>query len=209
MSRSLSWIDQDQLAVALARAGALSAPPSRPARRPLRPRPDSSPSAAMEPRATSSDQPNSTPATAAQTTNAVDALLETVSATAPTFQPPRTFLRERLGALIDWVVDQTQAKRVFIADAEGLVLLEQESDPDLVAASSSFIDLLERVRGSLGPNDPGALTIDLGTRQVLNLCRVATDLGRFSLGVVTERPLPQENIRSYQDALSRTLEETN
>ena len=202
MSRSLSWIDQDRLTAALARAGALSSPPKP--RAPQAPQVEGEPSIGFTaPRAEVAPQ-------APQTPPSVATVIEKASEPAvESFRPPRTFLRERLGALIDWVTDQTQAERVFIADAEGLVLLEQETDPDLVAASSSFIDLLERVQGSLGPNEATALTIDLGTRQVLNLCRVATSLGRFSLGVVASTPLPQEIIRSYQDALSRTLEETN
>ncbi len=190
MSRSLSWIDPAALSAALEKAG-------------VKPGRGSAPAAA----ATKFATPR--PATPQPTMARVPPLIAPPSGGADPdddFRPPAGGLEERLEALLAWVAGATGCRSIFVLDEEGLVLIEEQSDPTLVALSSSFINYHDRVRSSLGSRSQGSITIDVEAGQILHMLQVVTGLGRYVLGFVAAEPVPRLRIRKFQTALGRALE---
>ena len=92
--------------------------------------------------------------------------------------PAGATLQNRLKALFAHILEQTGCRRVFVADAEGLVLMEKNSDPVMVALASSFVSLLDRVHSCLDSPTQGSIALDLDQGQVLQLLQADTSLGR-------------------------------
>jgi hypothetical protein len=100
-------------------------------------------------------------------------------------------LEERLQALMTWIEDCVPCRAAFVADDNGLPVVEHlGTDPGHVAAASSILLLLASVR-TLMRDSGGWLSLQLGAA-VLNVVEVATRWGRFGLGVVSDDALPRE-----------------
>ena len=101
-----------------------------------------------------------------------------------------------------WVETCTGCKGLFIVDEEGLVLMERDSDPNLVALSAYFLNLKDRIPDSLGTRSEGSIAIDLDDERVLHVVQADTRLGPHALGFTVESPLHRDLTQSFQDALS-------
>ena len=189
MSPSLSWIEPDELAAALVRAGARRAPRDQPRRQNLglwrltaeplvgAPRP----SPGIGSRARSQTAPE------------------------PPFAPTDGLLQDNLDAYVEWVAGETGSARTFVADAEALVLTSRNADEELIAVSSSVMGLLERIRSCLGTETRGVLTLDLDGEKILHVVEVLTGLGRFTLGFVALAPVGRERIERLRAGLEGLL----
>jgi hypothetical protein len=113
-------------------------------------------------------------------------------------------LEERLQALVAWIEDCVPCRAAFIADDNGLPVVEHvEAEAGHVAASSSILLMLASVR-TLMRDSGGWLSLKLGA-QVLNVVEVATRWGRFGIGVVTEDALPRDFLLALSDAVERAF----
>lgn len=184
MNRSLSWIDPHELSAALVAAGARRQPRDLP-------------------RPVNAGLLRLTPATVSPA--ATSPQHEARPRGLPAFRPPEGSLQVRLKAFLAWVIDATGCRRIFIADEEGLVLMEKGADSELIAVSSSFMSLLERIRSCLGSETRGIMAIDLDVGRMLHLILVTTDLGRFTLGLVVPDPLRRSLIDELRQALEQVL----
>ena len=206
MAQSLSWIENDDLSRALQRAGLGASRPSgltggapasvvapwaygaRPAMPvgPVAPVvPASAPASAAAPK------PRSQPPEGAK----LD------------FVPPEGRLERRLEAFMDWVIEHSESTRTFVVDNEGLVLTEMNADPDLIAISSSFMNLLQRVHQALESSTYGSISIDLESGQVLHLVQAQSILDSVVLGFVVSEPVDRSLIRAFRRGLNRTMGE--
>lgn len=122
----------------------------------------------------------------------------------PPFVAPSRQLEERLQALVAWIEACAPCRAAFIADDNGLPVVEHVgAEPGHVAAASSILLMLASVR-TLVRDSGGWLSLQLGA-QVLNVVEIATRWGRFGIGVVTEDALPREFLLALSDAVERAF----
>lgn len=113
-------------------------------------------------------------------------------------------LEERLQALVAWIEDCVPCRAAFIADDNGLPVVEHVgAEAGHIAAASSILLMLASVR-TLMRDSGGWLSLKLGA-QVLNVVEVATRWGRFGIGVVTEDALPREFLLALSAAVERAF----
>ena len=188
-NRSLSWIDRGHWEGLLARVTDEPAPtyrPTRPAARTM------SGLAPIKPAA-----PNGSPTLQ----------IAVPPVPRPAYRPfvaSSRLLEERLQALVAWIEDCVPCRAAFIADDNGLPVVEHVgAEAGHVAAASSILLMLASVR-TLMRDSGGWLSLKLGA-QVLNVVEVATRWGRFGIGVVTEDALPREFLLVLSDAVERAF----
>jgi len=193
-SRALSWIDRGRWEGLLARVTDEPAPAYRP-----RPAPRAMPTGTRPP-------------TEPAAHNGPSTLPIAVPPIPPA--PPRPAYRpfvassrqleERLQALVAWIEACVPCRAAFIADDNGLPVVEHVgAEAGQVAAASSILLMLASVR-TLMRDSGGWLSLKLGA-QVLNVVEVATRWGRFGTGVVTEDALPREFLLALSDAVERAF----
>lgn len=231
-SRSLSWIDRGRWEGLLARVTDEPAPayrPPRPAPRamptgtlpPIKPAASTGPSTiqiavppaprrarsntspiAARPRHTTGPLPDVPPPP-----TTAPAPAPATASPRPAYQPfaaPSRQLEERLQALVGWIEACVPCRAAFIADDNGLPVVEHVgAEADHVAAASSILLMLASVR-TLMRDSGGWLSLKLGP-QVLNVVEVSTRWGRFGIGVVTEDALPREFLLVLSDAVERAF----
>jgi len=113
-------------------------------------------------------------------------------------------LEDRLQALVAWIEDCVPCRAAFIADDNGLPVVEHlGTEAGHVAAASSILLMLASVR-ALVRDSGGWLSLELGA-EVLNVVEVATRWGRFGIGVVTDDALPREFLLALSDAVERAF----
>ncbi len=117
------------------------------------------------------------------------------------FEPPASRLHDRLEAFMEWVERQVHCHEMFIVDEEGLVLMERNSDPTLIAVSSYFLNFNERIRSSLGAQSEGSVSIDLKGGQTLHVVQAETRLGPHALGFTISQPLRRKVTESFRASL--------
>lgn len=188
-NRSISWIDRSRWDVLLAAAtqrapqdpaASIMAPPARRA----------APARA------------STPAPAAPPPVAVAvAAVATARPHYPPFHSDSQQLDERLQSLVSWIESCVDCRAAFIADDNGLPVVEHlGAEQSHIAAASSILLMLASVR-SLMRDSGGWLSLKMSSA-VLHVVEVETRWGRFGIGVVTDDTLPLE----FLSALSAAVE---
>lgn len=230
MSQSLSWIDPSTLEAALNRAGFSPTGPSPAGSGPwgaVAPAPQAAaPAAGPGPDTfgptrglpgitpippapgTSSSKPAQAPTRPAiEISSALGAAARpTVTALERAAPPPLRLesnrLDLRLNSYLDWVEEAADCRGLFIVDEEGLVLMERESDPNLVALSAYFLNLKDRIPDSLGTRSEGSIAIDLDDDRVLHVIQADTRLGPHALGFTVESPLHRDLTQAFQEMLS-------
>jgi hypothetical protein len=184
----------------------ISVPPAPPTpAAPRRARSNTSPIAAR-PRHTTGPLPN-VPLPPAAAPGPAAAPVPAAAPPRPAYRPfvaPSRQLEERLQALVAWIEDCVPCRAAFIADDNGLPVVEHVgAEAGHVAAASSILLMLASVR-TLMRDSGGWLSLKLGA-QVLNVVEVATRWGRFGIGVVTEDALPREFLLALSDAVERAF----
>lgn len=210
-SRSLSWIDRgrwDSLLAAATQteeAAPQRAQQARPRPRPAAPRPAASAAAAAvsapAPRRTSSVPPvPPIPAVPAPAPAAV-VPAPPLRPSYPPFECASQQLDERLQALVAWIESCVKCRAAFIADDNGLPVVEHMgAEQGHIAAASSILMMLASVR-TLMRDSGGWLSLKMSSA-VLNVVEVTTRWGRFGIGVVSDDLLPHE----FLTALSAAVE---
>jgi hypothetical protein len=125
------------------------------------------------------------------------------------FNPPPGTLQTKLKAFVMWLLDETGCRSSFVVDREGLVLIERGGDAVLIALSSAFLSLLERVNSCLDSPSRGALALELDSGESLQLMKVDTQFGTYVLGVVVPEPLRHPTTLALRQALTRAMDEVD
>lgn len=198
-NRSISWIDrkrwdsllaaatQRSSSAASAAAAAIMAPaPLRDTRPVTRAAVAAAPAVATAPAAAPAPAP---------------AVVAPAKVTYPPFHSDSSQLDERLQALVSWIESCVACRAAFIADDNGLPVVEHlGAEQGHIAAASSILLMLASVR-SLMRDSGGWLSLKMSSA-VLHVVEVATRWGRFGIGVVTDDSLPLE----FLTALSAAVE---
>jgi hypothetical protein len=223
-NQSLSWIDRGRWEGLLAKAIEAPAPaiclsPARPSVAPARPPAPAAPVAipSTAPRSAAPRLPvvPSLPATrpwpvvpARLAGSPPDAPLappaQQTSAGYPVFSSSSRSFAERLQALVAWIEDCVPCRAAFIADDNGLPVVEHlGAEPGQIAAASSILLMLASVR-SLMQDSGGWLALKIGAA-ILHVVEVATPWGRFGIGVVTDDCLSREFLAALSTAVEHAF----
>jgi hypothetical protein len=105
-----------------------------------------------------------------------------------------------LHAVVEWIEANVSCIGAFIADDNGLPVVEHSSvDQGHMAAASSVLLMLASIRGLMG-DVAGWLSLKTGAG-VLHFVEVETAWGRFGVGILTETHLPAELLPTLRDAV--------
>lgn len=102
------------------------------------------------------------------------------------FTPPDGPLRDRLEAFVRWLMRLEGSRVAFIIDRDGLPLVDEGADADLLAIASSVMQLVERMNRKLLAVLGSAVTIQLEEGQLI-LVSVTTPIGLYTVGRVAGR----------------------
>ncbi len=191
MSRSLSWLDPQALAGSLARAGvgeraqdvrrrAAAAPGAPP--RPL----TAAPATAAPPPATAAPPPAPEPPPAE-------------------FAPPAGTLGERLEAFCAWLAAGTGAQGVFLADQDGLPVVDKQVGDELVAASALITRFLDLAHSRHRALEDRGLQLQLATGELAYFLQDRGEGGRTCLGFVVAEPVGRATLERVRRGLQRAL----
>jgi hypothetical protein len=180
MRRSLSWIDPRTLAAALEKVGVEAAPPRRPAAEEARSGVRSTETA--PPLASPRAEPPGDP-----------------------FLVPEGNLAERLEAFCQWLARNTGCRGIFIADQDGLPVLERNTGDELVAASSLMARFLDLVHSRHPSISDAGLTLELRTGERIQFLQNRSASERVCLGFVVAAPVAGPLLERAQRALGTAL----
>jgi hypothetical protein len=100
-----------------------------------------------------------------------------------------TTLDARFAAFARWLEERTGAESVFVADSEGLGMVQSTAGETYVAAAAA-IDSLRRELSGLIPNvESGRTTLRPTSGSHVELIWCETSLGRYTVGLVLAQPL--------------------
>lgn len=212
-SRSLSWIDRGRWESLLSAATSATKEPEQtltrqprpagaaPVRPPARKAPPTSGQAAQ---AAALSQPASAgvsrvPAVPPMPPQPV-APAAPVKKTYPPYASTAAHLDERLQALMSWIEANATCTAAFVADDNGLPVIEHHAaEQSHIAAASSILMMLAAVR-NLASDSGGWLTLKMAS-SVLHVVEVTTRWGRFAIGVVAEDLLSHEFLSALNAAV--------
>lgn len=117
------------------------------------------------------------------------------------FEPSSAVLDARLHELVQWIERVTRCRAAFIADDNGLPVVEHHAaEQAQIAAASSILLMLASVRSML--QDGGAWMSLKTSSSVLHVVEVDTRWGRFAVGVVCDTALPSDFLSVLNDAVA-------
>jgi hypothetical protein len=116
---------------------------------------------------------------------------------------PLTSLDACFESFVGWLKQGTQARAVFVADAEGLSMVRTDAGDGYAVAASEISMVLDKLKALLPDVDQGSTLLRLGTRgDSVELVWCKTRLGRFTVGLVLPQPLEPEQPNVIRAALT-------
>jgi len=110
-------------------------------------------------------------------------------------QAARLPVEQRLQRFLDWVMGGTGAFAAFVADTEGLPLVNHNAPESYVVA----VGPMSRAQDSIGQFVPspsaGSSTIELDHQNVLHVVWADTQTGRIAVGLVLAGPLERDMVQ--------------
>jgi hypothetical protein len=120
------------------------------------------------------------------------------------FEPPPGELGARLDAYVGWLGRLPGCEQPFVADHDGLPMVGAMHGSDLMAIGSALTRLMRRLHDRSESSLGSSIALELQSGW-LHLVTVESELGSFTVGVVTHHPLRRSVQRSIRDGLRRTL----
>ena len=111
-------------------------------------------------------------------------------------------LDARFESFVTWLKAETNARTVFVADAEGLSMVQSDAGDGYLVAAGEISVLLENLTALLPDVDQGSTLLRLKTHGNVELVWCKTNLGRFTVGLVLEEPLAQKFVTVIRAALA-------
>ena len=108
----------------------------------------------------------------------------------------------RLEILVSWLMGATGAFAVFVADAEGLPLVNRHAPEDYVVATAALARAQEGLRAFFPNMEEPRMVVDLGDGNVLETISAATSAGHLVLGMVMASRLDPALVREARRALA-------
>lgn len=103
-------------------------------------------------------------------------------------------LPERLHQLLDRVLERIPGAKAFIADSDGLALVDRGGGADLIAILSSLTNHWLQLQESLSGNSAGEMAVQVAKGKVVHLLQEQTPWDRLILGVVVDTFLSRKNL---------------
>ncbi|MEZ4360563.1 MAG: hypothetical protein R3B48_10295 [Kofleriaceae bacterium] len=97
--------------------------------------------------------------------------------------------RERLSAFVDWLVKSVGAQACFVADADGLLLVNRDVPETYVIATVSLSHAEQGILAYLPRHTEGTTTMELDDNSALHILRADTSLGKLIVGLIVPSPL--------------------
>ena len=111
--------------------------------------------------------------------------LAQVLGAAPTSLP----IELRLESVLQWLIGNTGAFAAYVADTDGLPLVNRHAPETYVAATASLAQAQEQVSHFVETPVDGTTSIDIHDQNVLEVIWAPTSVGRLALGLVLAAPL--------------------
>jgi hypothetical protein len=124
----------------------------------------------------------------------------------PHFEVPLGPLTTRLRALTDWIRRQIDSADIFIIDAQGCPVSDQEASGKIVAGAVLLAEAARRAAPHLPSAAEGAIYLDLQDERRLCVIDTATRHGIFTLGLIVPDALAPRAADRLRRALRRTVE---
>jgi hypothetical protein len=124
----------------------------------------------------------------------------------PHFEVPLGPLTTRLRALTDWIRRQIDSADIFIIDAQGCPVSDQEASGEIVAGAVLLAEAARRAAPHLPSAAEGAIYLDLQDERRLCVIDTATRHGIFTLGLIVPDALAPRAADRLRRALRRTVE---
>lgn len=112
----------------------------------------------------------------------------------------------RLDALLEQVRATEGVEGAFVCDAVGSTLAAGRMETLELSMAPAFMGLLAHQRNTCGGPERGMLMLAFGGRRRLHLMETVTSRGRFALGLVADRTLPDTVLLRFQLELSRAVQ---
>ena len=103
-------------------------------------------------------------------------------------------LPQRLQELLAKVLRRHPGSQAFLADSDGLPLVDRGGGADLIATLSSLTHHWRKLRSSLAMDSGGEITVRLEQDKIVHLMQQETAWDDMILGVVANRHLDQNQI---------------
>lgn len=120
------------------------------------------------------------------------------------FEAPSGELGTRLTAYVTWLAGIPGCRQPFVADHDGLPMVGAMDESDLMAIGSALTRLMRRLHDRSESTLGSSIALEL-QQGWLHLVTVESELGSFTVGVVTQRPLDRGIQRAIRDGLRHTL----
>lgn len=111
----------------------------------------------------------------------------------------------RLDALLDHARGLPGVEGAFVCDRHGLALVSSRVEAVELGAVPALMAVFEDQRRHLGGPERGMMVLSLGGRRRVHLIEAATPHGRFGLGVMVDRTLPDATLLGLQMELARVV----
>jgi len=115
-------------------------------------------------------------------------------------------LEQRFEALVHWLEVSVPARQVFVADGEGLAMVESSVKEGYLAAAGGLGVAFSQLSALVPELEEGSTTLRLRGSANVELVGCTTELGRFNVGLVLERPLGNVWISIIRAALDRVAQ---
>ena len=115
---------------------------------------------------------------------------------------PRSTLDARFESFVAWLQAETGARAVFVADAEGLSMVQSETGDGYLVAAGEISMVLDNLKTLLPEVDQGSTLLRLKRQGNVELVWSKTHLGRFTVGLVIQEPLAQEFVSIIKAGLA-------
>lgn len=115
---------------------------------------------------------------------------------------PLPSLDARFESLAAWLKRETNARAVFVADADGLSMVQSEAGDGYLVAAGEISLVLDQLKALLPEVDQGSTLLRLRQEGNVELVWCKTNLGRFTVGLVVQEPLEQKFVSIIKSALA-------
>jgi hypothetical protein len=111
----------------------------------------------------------------------------------------------RLQRLVAWLVAETGASSAFVADLEGLPLLNLNTPEAYVVAIAPLARAQAEIAHFVPDSPPGTSIVELDQQNVLEVVWADTTVGRLGVGLVTADPLKHTLISRIRRAVALSV----
>ncbi len=120
------------------------------------------------------------------------------------YMPPQGTVETRASALIDWLTRRLGIDACFVADDNGLALVQRDATLEHLALAAALVRAVDEVERMLNERE-GSICLALSETQLLTCVIEPTDFGRLALGLVGAEKPSEAQLKVVATALRHTF----